>query len=138
MEIDGITFDINRLFKACVCEDEFTKQCINVTDTLYLELINKLAPGWQKYTITKDIISDAEIHQFKREIIEELNQIKKEISNANNFQFRVSFFEIHELRKALMGYLIKAENGMADAKIQNFRKLDAEIQKLGKHQMDLI
>lgn len=121
------TFYINRAFKKCVLMDEF-KKTFRAENSPSLGLIKALIPGWEKLTATKDIISDEQIRQSKREIIKILKETQKEISNANNLQFRELIFEIRELRKAMLGYLI----------ITNNKQLDAGIKEFEKYQMDLI
>jgi hypothetical protein len=56
--------------------------------------------------------------------------MRKAILNADKIYFRKLFFEIHELRKAIIRCLIKTNDEISDEKFQRIRKLDAEIQKL--------
>jgi hypothetical protein len=119
------TFYINKAFKACANMGKFKKQW-GGENPPSLELNKELIPGWQKITVTKDIISDKEIHQFKKEIIELLKQTQKNISNTNTLQFRESIPDIRELRKVMIGYLI----------IAYYKQVNATISKFEKYQMD--
>jgi hypothetical protein len=94
MTIYILTFYITRTFQACVFMDEFKK----------------------------DIISDEQIYQLKRQMIQNLKLTLKAVSNASNLQFRESIFEIRELRKAMIEYLIITSDKKLNAKIQEFEK----------------
>jgi hypothetical protein len=87
MEMYGITFDINRIFKACVSRDIFKKQG-NEESIEYLKRTqNELSKEkrkieFKKYLRTKNELSDVDIHKLRKEVIKLLNQTKKEILNA--------------------------------------------------------
>lgn len=136
MAIYGTTFDINTTFQACFCMDLIGRQNDEVSKE-YFKLIkneisrvgtHQLSTEWREYITTKKRISDAEILEVRRELIEYLKQTQKEISNAGDQQLRESFFEIRQLRVSMMNYLIQTKN----------ENSDAEAQKLKKYGMDLI
>jgi uncharacterized protein YdcH (DUF465 family) len=128
MEINGTTFDINRIFQVCVYRDIFKKE--EYTDGLeYLAQMKCKLPyeeegeEYKKYLRMETRFSDLQIEKLRKEVIKYLNQIKKEIFNTENEQLKELVPHIWSLRNELIDhiiyiiYIIYTKNEISDAEI---------------------
>jgi|GEM_PF-6517382 hypothetical protein len=126
MEISGINFDIDKIFRVCVWRDTFKKQCTE-EGREYLketkdELLNKeRVDEIIKYTRIERKFTDVQIQKIKTDLIKLLNQTKKEISNTEIEKLKESIDDVWILRAALIDYLIETKNEISD--IEEIKKL---------------
>jgi DNA-binding PadR family transcriptional regulator len=129
MEIYGITLDINRIIQACVYRDIFK-------DEEYTEGLEYLAQmkcklqyeeegeEYKKYLRMETRFSDLQIEKLRKEVIKYLNQIKKEILNAENEKLKELVPHIWFLREGLIEYIIGTKNEISDAEATKLRNFD--------------
>jgi hypothetical protein len=110
MAITGTTFDINRIFKACVWMDICKKQCNEESIEYLKQTKNEISEeermkGYMKYVRTIKESPDVKIMKLRREVIKSLNQIKKELSNTEIEELKKSNHCIASLRLMLRNYI---------------------------------
>jgi uncharacterized protein (DUF2267 family) len=126
VEIDITILDVNNIYEECIWKDLFKGRYIE-EGIGYLEQIeNKTSPKEEVDEFVKRVraersISDSQIKKLKKEVIEYLNQIKKEISNTEIEKLKETIDEIWCLRVELIDYIIETKNEISDEEIKKLR-----------------
>ncbi len=122
IEIDRITFDIDKIFRLCVWRDTSKGQmCIegvNYLAQMKCELsCEEEQEEYIEYLRIETRFSDLQIKKLRQEVIKYLNQIKNEIADADSEKLKEIVAHIWFLRFVLINYIIKTKNEMSDAEI---------------------